>query len=191
MLRIKLTFRSIFRKKRRLTSSSTAKLPNFHCFREVTSRFRMTTNADQGFSTNQKFQPKKLTDHKTAGTKCLSPVVRLPILCEYEHFVTGVKRLRGVKDTSHLTLAEVYHQYSKSANLSARKLLLNDIAGRVFSDFKTIPVAITHLVFRRHELDLDGWVKVARGRDSPVVKWKCSVVIVKVVKDDHHKQWTL
>ena len=30
------------------------------------------TSFDQGFSTNKKFQPKKLTNQKTAGTKCLS-----------------------------------------------------------------------------------------------------------------------
>ena len=36
------------------------------------SRFRITTNVDQGFSTIQNFQPKKLTNQKTAGTKSLS-----------------------------------------------------------------------------------------------------------------------
>ncbi|CAM9141554.1 unnamed protein product, partial [Laminaria digitata] len=74
-------------------------------------------------------------------------VIRVPLLCEYEHFINGVKRLRGMKDASHLTPAEVNHRYSKSANLSARKLLLNGVAGCVFSDFKTVHVAITHKVF--------------------------------------------
>lgn len=32
----------------------------------------MTTNVDQGFFTNEKFQPKTLTSQKTAGAKCLS-----------------------------------------------------------------------------------------------------------------------
>lgn len=32
----------------------------------------MTTNLDQGFFTNNKFQPQKLTSQKTAGAKCLS-----------------------------------------------------------------------------------------------------------------------
>ena len=34
----------------------------------------MTTNVDQGFSTNQKFQPKNVTNQKTAGTECHSTV---------------------------------------------------------------------------------------------------------------------
>ena len=48
-------------------------------------------------------------------------VIRVPLLCEYEHFVNGVKRVRGMKDASHLTPAEVNHRYSTSAHLSARK----------------------------------------------------------------------
>ena len=53
--------------KRRLTSSSTANFPIIYFFRKVTSRFRMTTNVDQGFSINQKSQPKKLTDQKSSA----------------------------------------------------------------------------------------------------------------------------
>lgn len=32
---------------------------------------------------------------------------RIPLLCEYEHFIGDVSRLRGMKDTSRLTPAEV------------------------------------------------------------------------------------
>ena len=35
----------------------------------VTSRFRMTTNIDQGFATNQKFQQQKMTKQNCAGTR--------------------------------------------------------------------------------------------------------------------------
>ena len=35
----------------------------------------MTTHVDQGFPTNKKFQPKQLTNHKIAGTKCLSLIL--------------------------------------------------------------------------------------------------------------------
>ena len=95
-----------------------------------------------------------------------------------------------MKDTSRLTPAEVNHRYSKSANLSARKLLLNGVADFVFSDFKTLHVAISHKVFRGHDLDLDHWVKVACGRDSPALKVKSSIVAVEGVKDDLCRQWT-
>ena len=37
--------------------------------------------------------------------------------------MNGVKRLRGMKDASNLTPAEVNHAGSISANLSARNLL--------------------------------------------------------------------
>ena len=30
-------------------------------------------------------------------------VSRIPLLCEYDHFIEGVHRLRGMKDASHLT----------------------------------------------------------------------------------------
>ena len=48
-----------------------SKFPSF-CFPpKVTSRFRITTNDDQGFSTIHNFHPKKMTNQKTAGTKSL------------------------------------------------------------------------------------------------------------------------
>ena len=45
-----------------------------YCFflKKMMPRF-LVTNVDQGFSANKKFQPKKLTNQKTAGTKSLSP----------------------------------------------------------------------------------------------------------------------
>ena len=49
-----------------------ATFPSFCFSRKVTSRVRITTNVDQGFPTIQNFQPKKLTNQKTAGTKSLS-----------------------------------------------------------------------------------------------------------------------
>ena len=62
-------FPFFFQKKNQdMMSSSTANFPSF--FRIVTSR---STHVDQGFSTNQKIQPKKLTNQKTAGTKYRSP----------------------------------------------------------------------------------------------------------------------
>ncbi|CAN0562289.1 unnamed protein product [Laminaria digitata] len=49
-------------------------------------------------------------------------VIRVPLLCEYEHFINGIKRLRGMKNASHLTPAEVNHRYSKSANFIGTKV---------------------------------------------------------------------
>ena len=49
---------------------------NFQDWRRHHSPFGVTTNVDQGLSTNKKFQPKNLTNQKTAGTKCFSLVAR-------------------------------------------------------------------------------------------------------------------
>lgn len=121
------------------------------------------------------------------GTTC-----RVPLLCEYENFVEGVNKLRGMKETFNLTPAEVNHRYSKSANLYARKLL-PDVCqgGHVFSDLRTLHGAVSHEVFTGHELELSDWVKVARGgRSSPALSRKCSVVRVKGIKEDDHRHWT-
>ena len=52
---------------------------SFFTYRYFPERARrdpgMTSRIDQGFSTNQKFQPKNSTNQKTAGTKCLSAEV--------------------------------------------------------------------------------------------------------------------
>ncbi|CAM9687992.1 unnamed protein product, partial [Laminaria digitata] len=112
---------------------------------------------------------------KVGGATC-----RIPLLCEYEHFIGGVNRLRGMKETARLTPAEVNHTYSKSANLYARKLLPDEVGFRVFSYLKTLYVAVTHKVFTGHEFDLGDWVKVARGGPSPpALNGKCSVVKVE------------
>ncbi|CAN0312902.1 unnamed protein product, partial [Scytosiphon promiscuus] len=81
-------------------------------------------------------------DIKFGGGTC-----RIPLLCEHEHFIGGVDRLRGMKETSRLTPAEVNHRYSKSANLYARTLLPEDVGFRVFSDLKTLHVVISHNIF--------------------------------------------
>lgn len=65
---------------------------------------------------------------------------------------------------------------------------MNGLSGRVFSDFKTLHVAITHKVVRGHDLDLDHWVKVACDCDSPALKVKSSIVAVEGVKDGHYKR---
>ena len=46
------------------------KFINFELLRKLTSRCRVSTRVDEGFPTKQKFQPKKKTKKKTAGTKC-------------------------------------------------------------------------------------------------------------------------
>ena len=117
---------------------------------------------------------------------------RIPLLCENEHFIEGVKKLRDMKETSHLTPAEVNRRYSKSANLTARKLLLNAChGGHVFSDLKTLHGAVSHKVFTGHALELSDWTKVARGgRNSPAFSRRCSVVQVNGIKEEDHRQWT-
>ena len=47
----------------------------------------MTTNVDQGFSANKKIQLKKMTNQKTAATKCLSYDM-------YIHSIRGYEYLR-------------------------------------------------------------------------------------------------
>jgi len=47
----------------------------------------------------------------------------VPILCEFEEFFEGVEKIRGMKDTTHLTAAEINQRFSKSANVWARKML--------------------------------------------------------------------
>ena len=49
-------------------------------------------------------------------------ITRAPLLCEYEDIFYGAKRLRGMKDASYLTPAEVNYRGRKSAELLARKL---------------------------------------------------------------------
>ncbi|CAN0559404.1 unnamed protein product, partial [Ectocarpus sp. 12 AP-2014] len=39
----------------------------------------------------------------------------VPILCEFEEFFEGLERIRGIKDTAHLTAAEINQRFSKSA----------------------------------------------------------------------------
>lgn len=125
-------------------------------------------------------------DVQVGGRTC-----RIPLLCEYEHFMGGINRLRGMKDTSRLTPAEVNHRFSKSVNLYARELLPEEVGFRVFSDLKTLHVVISHNIFTGHELELSDWVKVARGgRSSPALSRKCSVVRVKGIKEDDHRHWT-
>ena len=116
---------------------------------------------------------------------------RIPLICEYEHFIGGVNRLRGMKDTSRLTPAEVNHRFSKSVNLYARKLLPEEAGLRVFSDLKTLHVVISHRKFTGHEFDLGEWLKIARGGpSSPALHRKCSVVKVEGIKEEDHRHWT-
>ncbi|CAB1102471.1 unnamed protein product [Ectocarpus sp. CCAP 1310/34] len=64
----------------------------------------------------------------------MGALTRVLLLCEYDHFIEGLKRLRGMKDTSCLTAAEINQRYSKSANIAARKLLPTDGGWHVFGD---------------------------------------------------------
>ena len=54
------------------TSSSTVSLSIYDFFRKVTSRSRMTTHVESSFPPIQNFDPNKMTNQTTAGTKCLS-----------------------------------------------------------------------------------------------------------------------
>lgn len=63
---------------------------------------------------------------------CKEPTTQscqIPLLCGYQHFIEGVKKLRDMKKMSYLTPAEVNHRYSKLVNLSVRKLLGNACKG--------------------------------------------------------------
>lgn len=52
-----------------------------------------------------------------------------------------------MEDTPYLTPVETHQRYAKSANLYARKLLPSDVdRDFVFSDFKTLHLAVTYTV---------------------------------------------
>lgn len=100
---------------------------------------------------------------------------KIPILCEFGDFSEGLDRLRGVKDTARLTAAEINQRFSKSANVSARKLLPDDGGARyTYSDLKVIHAAISFKVFRGHGLGLEEQVRVACGQS---------------VEGRHHMKW--
>ena len=120
-----------------------------------------------------------------------SIAARIPILCEYGDFIEGIERLRGMKDTSRLTAAEINQRYSKSANVSARKLLVNGGDRHTFSDFKVMHAAISYELFQGHGLDFEGWVKVACGQCSPALQRKSSTVTVEGFEDRHYRQWVV
>lgn len=77
---------------------------------------------------------------------------RIPLLCDFNHFIEGFDRLRATKSASHLTPAEINQRYSKSANRYARKLHSAGAEGFILSDFKTLHAAVTRRVFRGHGL---------------------------------------
>lgn len=114
---------------------------------------------------------------------------RLLLLCEYDHFIEGLKRLRGMKDTCSLTAAQINQRYSKSANIAARKLLPADGDRRVFGDLKVLHAAISYRVFKGHDLDLVGWVGVVVGHLSPTLQRKSSVIRVEGIEDRHCREW--
>lgn len=116
-------------------------------------------------------------------------VARVLLLCEYDHFIEGLKRLRGMKDTSCLTAAEINQRYSKSANIAARKLLPTDGGRHVFGDLKVLHAAISYRVFKGHGLDFEGWVRVVVGHLSPALQRKSSVIRVEGIEDSHCRQW--
>ncbi|CAN0244763.1 unnamed protein product, partial [Pylaiella littoralis] len=101
-------------------------------------------------------------------------LTRVLLLCEYDHFIEGLKRLRSMKDISCLTAAEINQRCSKSANIAARKLLPADGDHRVFGDLKVLHAAISYRVFKGHDLDLVGWVGVVVGNLSPALQRKSS-----------------
>lgn len=119
----------------------------------------------------------------------MGTVARVLLLCEYNHFIEGLTRLRGMKDTSCLTAAQINQRYSKSANIAARKLLPADGHRRVFGDLKVLHSAISYRVFKGHDLDLVGWVRVVVGNLSPALQRKSSVIRVEGVEDRHCRQW--
>lgn len=86
-------------------------------------------------------------------------------------------------DTSRFNAAEVNQQYSRSAHLVVRFLLLNK-EDRVSNNFKTLHAATTHKVFEAHGLGLDRRVKVSCGHCFPALQHKHSIVAVeKVLKN--------
>lgn len=75
-----------------------------------------------------------------------------------------------MKDTSRLMAAEIYQRFSKSANVAARRLLLNGGDRQVVNDFKLLHAAITYKAIERHRANCDGWVEVVCGHRSPALE---------------------
>ena len=114
----------------------------------------------------------------------------VPILCEFEEFVKGVERIRGMKDTAHLTAAELNQRFSKSANVWARKILpVNGEDRHTFSDLKVMHAALSFKVFEGHGLGFGEGVRVACGQSSPALQKKSATVTVEGVEDRLYRRW--
>lgn len=95
-----------------------------------------------------------------------------------------------MKDTAHLTAAEINQRFSKSANVWARKILpVSGDERHTFSDLKVMHAAISFKVFEGHRLGLEEWFRVACGQSSPVLCEKSATVTVEGVEDRLYRRW--